>query len=842
MNADTSRHRRLLASVMVSAAVLLPAPALASARTLDADLSAGGPPAAPVPERSSAPRVDSRAFDRRSAGPEAPPSLSAVPSAIRWRPVAGAGSGGTGGVEAWFAWAATEDGEVAVRVDGDDPSIELSVLSGEPEDLHVLRRGARAGGSGGPEIRFDARSGVTYRVHVTGKEGAGECAIAAQPIGRDYVLRPYGLHLSMAGTSSAQLGVFDRAGNPVTGGLAFYGYDSSLVSVSETGLVTALRAEEADEIGTWILASVSGMQVDNAAVVRVLSADPEALFAEHPMLRSVVWSPTEVEGEDLETHVLAHQIPQVVEYVYAHQRNLMGTDPFGTQVLGVDFGESESGRVCGISGNPVRLGWNLNGSEWSNCFLVPFVPPRSPQWFIFHHEIGHNTTWSSGTFGQGLGHFLYSEGLASFAALTSMARILDSPDLFPLGATAAGSLGLDASQKSSAFAADYAAWLAAGADFAALDPNIVDGLLLARQEAAVACFAERFFNLIEPRYQPILQNVLDAVVTDADRHTFFAAAVSAAAQSDLHALFAGTYHYPLNETLYPEALAALQALPTTAAPSPVAPADGATRQEWPVELRWESTPGALAYDLYFGVVDPPALFAQGLFETRYRFDTLAPGTTHYWQVEAHHPCAGALSGPVASFTTAPFLLELLFDNGPRSGNCCSEMTRYTLAEDFELATSERLVSVRYAMEDETGVFPANWDGVLGYWIFRDQAGFPGDLLDAGAGVGIDVQDAGDGSYEVRFDLAQPFDARPGRRYWLALHMTADWGEEHGLRWALTESGFGELARFDDGSGASWSDSGHHLAFALLGDPRYLFADGFEGGDTSDWSAALPGSP
>lgn len=764
----------------------------------------------------------------------------AVP--IRWHPAPALPGPGGGEAEAWFALVAPSDGDVVVRVEGRDPATAVSVFTGEPPDQHILTRGARPDRAGAVSVRFTARAGSTYRVRVTGRGSGEDAVIAALASGADYTLKPYSLHLSLAGTNSAQLTVYDLAGNAVSGGVTYHDYDTSLVSVSATGLVTALRAEGPDEIGTWIRASVDGQQVDNAAVARVLSADPDATFAEHVMPRSVLWSPTEVAGENLEVHVLAHQIPLVDDYVYADQRNLMGTHPFRSQVLAVDFGESESSRVCGISGNPVRLGWNLEGSVWNNCFLVPFVPPRSPQWFVFHHEIGHNTTWNSGIFGQGLGHFVYSEGLASYAGLTSMARILDSPDRFPLGATATDSLALDASEKRAAFAADFAGWVAAGASFAALDPNIVDGLLISHEESSAACFAERLFNLVQPRHQPALQGVLDAISTDGDRHTFFAAAVSAAAQTDLHDLFASTYHYPLNEALYPQALTALDTLPTTAAPQPTAPADGSTRQWWPVILSWVSSPGALAYDLYFGAGDPPALYAQGLFETEFRIDTLTPGTSYHWRVEAQHPCAGTLAGPLRSFTTALFQAEPLFDNGPRSGGCCSEMSRYTLAEDFELTTPERIVSVRYLLDDGSGSFPANWDGELQYWVFQDLSGFPGAPLAAGAGALIEAQPLTGGGYAVLFDLAQPFDARPGRRYWLALHMTADWSEEHGLYWSLTDSGFGETARVDDGSGSGWSDSAHHLAFALLGDPRYIFADGFESAGTGDWSATLPHGP
>ena len=98
------------------------------------------------------------------------------------------------------------------------------------------------------------------------------------------------------------------------------------------------------------------------------------------------------------------------------------------QIYEVDFGESETQRVCGISGNPIRLGWNISGNEWQNCFLVPFISPRSPQWFLMYHEMGHNFTWASQTFGQGLGRFEYSEGIASVISIATLQTIFNKSE------------------------------------------------------------------------------------------------------------------------------------------------------------------------------------------------------------------------------------------------------------------------------------------------------------------------------------------------------------------------------------------------------------------------------
>ena len=121
------------------------------------------------------------------------------------------------------------------------------------------------------------------------------------------------------------------------------------------------------------------------------------------------------------------EVPAVNEYAYQIESRLMATSPFngGRQIFEVDFGVTDTNSVCGISGNPLRLGWNIEGSDWQNCFMVPFAPfvVPNPQWFILYHELGHNITWASFIFGTAMNLPLYSEGMASTIALAAMEEI-----------------------------------------------------------------------------------------------------------------------------------------------------------------------------------------------------------------------------------------------------------------------------------------------------------------------------------------------------------------------------------------------------------------------------------
>jgi regulation of enolase protein 1 (concanavalin A-like superfamily) len=81
------------------------------------------------------------------------------------------------------------------------------------------------------------------------------------------------------------------------------------------------------------------------------------------------------------------------------------------------------------------------------------------------------------------------------------------------------------------------------------------------------------------------------------------------------------------------------------------PGDGAAGVSNNPTLTWSSS-GATSYDVGFGAANPPPQAATGQAASSYTPSTLTASTTYYWQVVAHN-AAGATSGPVWSFTTAP---------------------------------------------------------------------------------------------------------------------------------------------------------------------------------------------
>jgi hypothetical protein len=369
-------------------------------------------------------------------------------------------------------------------------------------------------------------------------------------------LYPYNLHLTPGSRSSVPLQVRDEAGNAVPGRLTFSNYDTSLISIAADGYVTAKRLESTTEIGTWVTGLLDGAELANTSIVRVLSTDYHLAFTETAAASTICYFPPSVQGENISTLISQYQIPQILESAYAAQQHIMGLQPFGgcKQIFEVDFGETEEQRVCGISGNPIRIGWNIKGNQWQNCLLVPFLPPRSPQWGVIFHELGHNFTWPSYTFAVGLGMGLadYSEGIATAIGLATSLEILRNPTQYHPSSETEASIEWVLVRDTTGYSGDLQNWLNGGAPFSAYNANIVDGIWLRYQRERPSDFVHRFFLPLQQQYESSISRLFPTIdnLGNDGRHTFYAALVSAAAGRDLSSTFTATYHFPIVQSLF----------------------------------------------------------------------------------------------------------------------------------------------------------------------------------------------------------------------------------------------------------------------------------------------------
>ena len=372
--------------------------------------------------------------------------------------------------------------------------------------------------------------------------------------GSAFYLFPYNLHLVSGARSAVPLQLRDASGNVVTGSISFSGYDNSLISISSDGYVTAKRTETATEIGTWVNASIVGGSVANTCVVRVLSTNYNLVYASAEAPNSILYYPTSINGENISSYVTGYEMAQTLDCAYKVERSLMAVTPFYgcKQIYEVDFGEQEAQRVCGISGNPIRIGWGAGGNTWQNCFLVPFIPPRSPQWGVMFHELGHNMTLISNSFIVGLGITDYIEGLATAIGLENSSTIVDGVDRFSMTSQTRYSIAWVLNRDSTNYLSALQNWVVSGATFSSYTADITDGIWLYYRRSRPADFGQRFFTPLRPAFESIISPYYSAINSSGDngKHTFFAALVSAAVGRDLSSEFTSAFHFPIVQSLF----------------------------------------------------------------------------------------------------------------------------------------------------------------------------------------------------------------------------------------------------------------------------------------------------
>jgi len=208
--------------------------------------------------------------------------------------------------------------------------------------------------------------------------------------------------------------------------------------------------------------------------------------------------------------------------------------------------------------------------------------------------------------------------------------------------------------------------------------------------------------------------------------------------------------------------------------------------------------------------------------------------------------AFALAG--ALLTSAPAFPQavMLFDNGPPDYSNGHEMTMWTEADDFEVPFSAAATRVELSVADYC-VFPVNWDNHLRWWILEDSGGLPGPVVATGFAPEVwytlDFDNCPVAAWwDAWFPLGQMVDLTVGVRYWLAIHMAADWSVRDEIYWAVTVPGhFSPAANQMGGTGPWTSIAGFDLSFMIsaVSDDTYVFVDGFASGDASIWSNLVP---
>lgn len=373
------------------------------------------------------------------------------------------------------------------------------------------------------------------------------------------------LMLSPAGPTTGQMGAefIDEHGHPLPADpyhLQFFGpSDTSVASVDGNGTVTVHGVPVVFGDTPYMSLAADGVASVNATVVRSTAADLGVAHRYHPSSRVTYYLPDTIEGIDLEQITEDYDVLTASEVGYRLQDVAMGGSPFndGMQYLVLDVTDDPITVPCGLSGNPVRLGWLHGEPVHNSCYIVNDPAHRVPQFFVILHEVGHNLTWASASFGQLAGAspdflFVYSEGCASLAAMWSAWGIEACPGLVNDVGTA--EIIDQFSALRDFFLADLAAYQAAGANYADIDPNILDGIFFdLRDRFGVECWFD-FFSVFAPIDRPLPCSVSGTE----QQASLVAAAFSASTGEDLRALFSTEYGFPIDNAAWPDLLACAQ--------------------------------------------------------------------------------------------------------------------------------------------------------------------------------------------------------------------------------------------------------------------------------------------
>jgi len=360
------------------------------------------------------------------------------------------------------------------------------------------------------------------------------------------------INLKVANADGSPLNL---AGRTVT----FHG-SNAVAQVNGSGLVTALRPPQNFGETPYITAEIDGIQSHNRAVIRVTS-DPlnlNVLSLQEPNI--IFYIAKQIGSFNYQQIFTDFDVPRITNIAYELEEEACGLVPFNgdVQYLVNDPGHGQDGTVpCGSSGNPVRLGTDVDNQ--SSCLIMASSPAR-PQWGVFFHEMGHNFTLASRSFGQfvkasdaGNSNVTFIEGLATAVSMYAGQMMSERATQYQIPANVLSTIMSSHLVWHSRITPSLDAYMNGGAKYSTITADILDDIISIIVGKYGYSILPRFFSVFLPPDAPFS---FDWINSDAEQATFFVAAMSAAAGTDLRADFRNKWGFPIDDfsfnQLYPE--------------------------------------------------------------------------------------------------------------------------------------------------------------------------------------------------------------------------------------------------------------------------------------------------
>ncbi|WP_460024490.1 hypothetical protein [Infirmifilum sp. SLHALR2] len=314
--------------------------------------------------------------------------------------------------------------------------------------------------------------------------------------------------------------------------------------------MTALRPPRNFWETPYITVKVDGFEAANSAIVRVtdksLGLTLERLDGKHVTF----YIPREpVQGFDYGLIFKRYEVVRITDIAYELEREATGTVPYGGGRLFLvnDPGHGADGTVpCGLSGNPIRLGTDVDKPIHNSCMIVAFGS-GSPQWGVYFHEMGHDFLLGGGSkvaqFFSGSKGWVYSEALATALGMYVAKTLEAKQSLFNIPDDILENI------KNSVWhfgqTPSLNEYLRRGARYDDITPDILDEIIDIICTRYGYDSLRRFFSLLLPRDAPFTFT-LDS---DAKQATLFVAAMSAATGADLRREFK-QWGFPVDDEFY----------------------------------------------------------------------------------------------------------------------------------------------------------------------------------------------------------------------------------------------------------------------------------------------------
>jgi len=298
---------------------------------------------------------------------------------------------------------------------------------------------------------------------------------------------------------------------------------------------------------------VDGERAGHSSIIHVSENDLGLTLKEYVTHNTIISSATTAAGIDLDAVITNFLMPELFDLGFEWQAYLMsGTWWGGPRQAAINY--TSHYRFdgifpgCGGSGNPIRMGTNIENPD-ASCFFKNLTETElAPQWGIVFHELGHNMTWTAGLFGKFAGAgdgFNYSEGMATAAGMFTCEAILRAGEAVGLTEKIAQPLAHSwLCWRHYEQGTMLQAYIGAGADYSTIDPNIIDDMLWHLVQEFDYGLIYRLFGMFTPRDQG---DYPFEIVTTERQATMFAVGCSVAVGVDLKSRFRDEWGFPIND-------------------------------------------------------------------------------------------------------------------------------------------------------------------------------------------------------------------------------------------------------------------------------------------------------